>query len=205
MGFLDRFRRKNDEPVHTVQSINTLPQTNYYNIPREDGSILSIAPETDKMGNQLYSQIYNTNTNQLQLIPRFWVISDELRAASIHSNLIHESILIDIDPNILQNPYYASQVANVLLSADRMSKVMKQYHQYAGGLEYDQNGYVVGKYVDNGIISSLQIDATERETIRQASVQKDLEDKKTAAKHITPHREDYSEQVLSQDMLNEYR
>lgn len=205
MGFFDRFRKKDTQATRVVQSHNVLPQTNYYNITRADGSILSIAPETDSMGYQLYSQIYNTRTNQTQTIPRFWVISDELRAASIHSNLVHESILIDIDPNILQNPYYASYVANVLLNADRTRKVMKEYHKYAGGLTYDENGYVIDKYVDQGIIDSLRKDAQEIEQIRKASVQKDLEQKQANAAAHALAIEENPEGILSQETLDNCR
>lgn len=207
MGLLDKLFRRDSNPQTTQpsQTINTLPQTNYYHLQRDDGTTVSIAPETDSMGYQLYSQIYNPTTNQLQTIPRFWVISDELRALSIHPNLVHESLLIDIDPNILQNPYYASQVANTLLNADRMQKIMRQYHKYVGGLEYDQNGYVTGKYVDQGIINSLGMDAQTREAERQASVQQDLAHKEAIGMSMSPDIEQYSEQKLSPDMLDGYR
>ena len=127
MGLLDKFFKRTSHDLtytQSSQSRNTLTQIHYYHLQREDGSTVSIAPEVDSMGYQLYSQIYNSRTNEMQNIPRFWVISDELKALSIHQNLVHESLLIDIDPNILQNPYYANEVANQLLSADRMIKIM---------------------------------------------------------------------------------
>lgn len=208
MGLFDKLFKGDSKKLSSTelpQNNTTLPQTNYYHLQRADGSTISIAPETDPMGYQLYSQIYNSRTNQLQNIPRFWVISDELKALSIHQNLVHESLLIDIDPNILQNPYYANEVANQLLSADRMKKIMGAYHKYVGGLQYDQQGYVTGKYVDQGIITSLSMDAKQREADRQASVAQDLAAKEKSRNNIPPHFEQYAEQQLSSDMLDGYR
>lgn len=74
-----------------------------------------------------------------------------------------------------------------------------------GGLKYDQNGYVTGKYVEQGIINSLGMDAQTREAERQASVQQDLAHKEAIGMSLTPDIEQYSEERLSPDMLDEYR
>ena len=74
MGLLDKFFKRSSHDLsyaHSSQSINTLPQINYYHLQREDGSTISIAPEVDSMGYQLYSQIYNSRTDEIKNIPRW--------------------------------------------------------------------------------------------------------------------------------------
>lgn len=175
MNILDRiknFLKKTEGEVEQSQAVNTnINLPNSHILPRADGSTLEIAPELDKMGNPTYEQVYNRRTKAIQAIPKFRVSSsNELMMQGVLSKVI----LMDIDPQLLNNPQYADFIANEMLSAKRMEKVIEEYGNYAGTIRTDSNGRLM-KMKDEGIISSLK--ATNLENAKRIE-----EDRKVAHK-----------------------
>jgi len=167
MKLLDRikqfFNRKN-----RIEALPE-PQSNYIVenkmiLNREDGTSIEISPVLDRTGNQQYEQVFNNRTQQMQYIPKYKIYSEELKEL-INPNILQHTILMDINPEMLKNEYYADYIANQMLSQERMSKVIKQYQSYAGGISLDENGQVRGRYVDDGIIQTLN--ATREENSRR--------------------------------------
>lgn len=181
MKWLDRikqfFNRKN--------KVETLPeaQSNYIVenkmiLNRADGTTIEISPALDRTGNQLYEQVFNDATQQIQYIPKFNIYSEELRSL-VDSNILQHTILMDINPEILKNQYYADYIANQMLSQERMKKVVGEYENYAGGISFDENGAVTGRYVDKGIIRTLNATKEERNRMMtEARLKKDEEYKR---------------------------
>ena len=162
MGLLDRF--KNLFRRNKAENINALPEytgsypqyenpsvvsSNAYKLTREDGTTIEIEPVLDDLGYQSYSQVYNQRTHQMQNIPKFKVMHDWS-----HGRIRQDEILMDIDPNILNNPEYSQFIANTMLSEDRIFKIINEYGNYAGMIAQDQNGRL-GKTIDAGIIKTL--------------------------------------------------
>lgn len=176
MGLFNR--NKKNEPSRETRS-TTDPLSGFIQIPRADGSVIGIRQQTDKMGYPLYEQIAG------KVIPKFSIIAPELQQYSARGALTKvQTILIDFpdinDVQKLNDPYYMSQVANILLNANRMQKIMKEYHGYAGGLNLDSNGNVVGKFVDANVINQLKMDKSSRDAL-YAKTQAEAQAARTAA------------------------
>lgn len=176
MGLFNR-TKKNEPSRETRASTDSL--SGFMQIPRADGSVIGIRQQTDKMGYPLYEQIAG------KIIPKFSVIAPELQHVSTGNDLTKvQTILIDF-PDIndvlkLNDPYYMSQVVNTLLNANRMQKIMQEYHGYAGGLNLDINGQVIGKFVDANVINQLKMDKSTRDAI-YAKTQAEAQAARTAA------------------------
>ena len=155
MGLIDKLLGRNEKQTEESKVANNQGNSiNFQTLQRRNGTSINIMPVLDKMGNQIYQQVFNNRTNELQLIPRFTISSPELR------NFVNGDfapVLIDIDKEILNTLEGAEWVANGLLSSERLEKVFNQYRGYAGGLTVDQNGQITGKYVDQGIIDGIKI------------------------------------------------
>ena len=155
MGVLDKLFGKKEKqqeqlPIENNQSNIAKFQT----LQRRDGTSIDIMPIVDRMGNQTYQQVFNSRTNQMQLMPRFTISSPELKEIV---NGTFAPVLIDIDKEILNTPEGIDWVANSLLSSERIEKVFNGYSGYVGGLSIDQTGQITGKYIDQGIINGLKI------------------------------------------------
>lgn len=66
-----------------------------------------------------------------------------------------QTILMDFDSNFLKNPNYQHYIINTLLAPERMSKIIGEYENYAGGITINASGNIEGKYIDKGIINGL--------------------------------------------------
>ena len=156
MNILDKIKDFWNKIFHKTPEIKALPEgtTNQFinNFYREDGSCISINPILDKAGNQIFEQVLNHRTGELQNIAKYCVGSPEIGQLT-GSDI--QTILMDFDSSFLQNPDYQNYIVNTLLAPERMSKIIGQYENYAGGLTLDESGNIVEKYVDTGIITGL--------------------------------------------------
>ena len=129
-----------------------LTQNNIQTFYRDDGTTINISPILDKLGNQVYEQVLNHRTGQIQYMPKYNISSNELEGM-IGCSMT--SILMDVDSKLLQNPTYSHYISNVLLGTNRISKIINEYERYAGGIEMNESGDITGKYIDKGIIKGL--------------------------------------------------
>lgn len=181
MKWLDRikqfFNRKNKVEA-LPEPRNNYTVENKMILNRADGTTIEISPALDRTGNQLYEQVFNDATQQIQYIPKFNIYSEELKSL-VNSNILRHTILMDINPELLKNQYYADYIANQMLSQERMKKVVGEYENYAGGISFDENGGITGKYVDKGIIRTLSATKEERNRmIAEARLRSEEEDKR---------------------------
>lgn len=156
MKITDKIKEIWNNIFHKNPEIKALPETtntqlinNFY---REDGSSISITPILDKVGNQIFEQVLNHRTGELQNVAKYCVCSPELREMT-GSDM--QTILMDFDSNFLKNPNYQHYIINTLLAPERMSKIIGEYENYAGGITINESGNIEGKYIDKGIINGL--------------------------------------------------
>lgn len=83
MKITDKIKEIWNNIFHKNPEIKALPETtntqlinNFY---REDGSSISITPILDKVGNQIFEQVLNHRTGELQNVAKYCVCSPELR------------------------------------------------------------------------------------------------------------------------------
>lgn len=184
--------------VFKKDTIKTLPEgqevysTNdrtSYKITRADGTELEIWPQLDRLGNQIYEQVYNSRTNQMQCIPKFTIYADELKDL-LHSQILSCPVLIDMDPNLLKNQECLQYIANNMLNKERMQKVINQYKGYAGILEVDSN-FRYDKKIDMGIIETKTKTKEEYDRmLMKAWEKRDMEEEKRIreeSKNLTTH------------------
>lgn len=161
MSILDRIknlfnknRKALPEPQIQYQNNRNIPNNTYF-LPRQDGSTLEITPVLDDLGHQSCEQVYNSRTKQMQTIRKFSIMHDVS-----HGRTMQSEILMDIDPELLNNPKYADFIANEMLSEQRISKVINEYGNYAGTIIQSENG-ILGKAKDEGIIKTLNREKSE--------------------------------------------
>lgn len=140
---------KNPETKALPEATSNQSINSFY---RDDGSSISITPVLDRTGNQVFEQVLNHRTGELQNIAKYCVCSPELRQLT-GSDM--KTILMDFDSCFLQNPDYQNYIVNTLLAPERMQKIIGQYENYAGGITLDESGNIEGKYIDKGIINGL--------------------------------------------------
>lgn len=132
---------------------------NFRTLQRRDGTSIDIMPVLDTLGGQECKPVYNNRTHQGQHIAKFIICSPEVERLGKGN---FTTILIDINKELLDSPEGADWIANGLLSSQRIEKVINEYNGYAGGLVRNENGQITGKYVDQGIIEWLGMDAQEK-------------------------------------------
>ena len=164
---------------------------------RKDGTQIGIGPVLDSMGNQTYMQVLNARTGQMKCIPKFSIITPELRGI-VNSDFCQ--VYMDIDPKMLEDPYYSKYIANEMLGAQRMSKVIKQYKGYVGGMSLDQNGNITQRYIEQGIVEGLDLSQKEqweqyRQRIAQADEERNAEALKRASEHGVHYKTSYAEDL----------
>lgn len=156
MNIIDKLKEFWNNIFHRTPETKALPEptTNQYinSFYRDDGSTISITPIMDRAGNQIFEQVLNYRTGELQNIAKYGVCSPEIKQLT-GSDM--KTILMDLDSNFLQNPDYQNYIVNTLLAPERMPKIIGQYESYAGGITLDESGNIEGKYIDNGIINGL--------------------------------------------------
>ena len=123
-------------------------------LTRMDGSNIMIMPIYDRTGNQSYQEVLDHYTGERRLIPQFSITDTNLQNAMSNRGSDITKILMDIDFNLLQDDEYSNQVANVLLSSERLINVVDNEEHYAGQVVQDQEGQL--KCTTNlGIIKGL--------------------------------------------------
>lgn len=203
MKILDKFKEMFAKIFNREEQPKALPEAvsmnnNLKTFYREDGTTINISPILDKLGNQVYEQVLNHRTGQIQYMPKYNICSEEIRNLT-GSDMTN--ILMDVDIKLLQDPTYSSYIANTLLGTNRISKIMNEYERYAGGIEINDVGEVRGKYIDNGIIAGLKANRQEnfaryqeeqarREAEREAEIKEYAESQGVNIK--TSHAEDLS-------------
>lgn len=202
MKIIDKFKDIFGKIFNKKEEIKALPearyeQKNYYTFHREDGTSFDIIPIVDKVGNQVYEQVLNHASNQIQYLPKYCISSNEVQEIN-GCNMT--SILMDIDRDVLENPQYSNYIANVFLGAKKIPKIMEEYEKYAGGLEIRDTGEITEK-LDQGIISGLKANRQQNferykqeQAKREAQLQMEMKDKaKTINVNIkTSHAEELS-------------
>lgn len=64
---------------HLLGDSQIAPQDTTTTFTREDGTTITVVPELDKLGNQLYEQVFNPSTGVFQCIPKYLIRCDELK------------------------------------------------------------------------------------------------------------------------------
>lgn len=194
--FWNNIFHKNPETKALPAATSTQPINSYY---RNDGSSISISPILDRTGNQVFEQVLNHRTGELQNIAKYCVCSPELKELT---GLDMNTILMDFDSSFLQNPDYQNYIANTLLAPERMAKIIGQYENYAGGITLDESGNIEGKYIDKGIINGLTASRQENfaryqqeQSSRDASY---VESRRQEAANLTVNYKDSHAEDLSQ-------
>ena len=117
MGLWDNikkiFMRKETKALPEAQS---RPYNQGITLRREDGSFIMITPNLDRVGNQIYEQVFNHNTGERQCLPKFTIADNALAEAQTNRGATITSICMDVRPEWLNNEYYAHYIANYLLS-----------------------------------------------------------------------------------------
>ena len=185
---------KKDEIKALPESTNIQTTHSFY---REDGSNIMISPVLDRTGNQVYEQVLNHRTGELQNIAKYSVCSPEMQELT-GSDI--KTILIDLDSKLLQDSNYSNYVVNTLLSPDRLSKIVNQYENYAGGISVDESGEITGKFVDKGIIKGLTASRQENfQKYQQEQAARDAaykdEIRANAANHSVEYKTNHAEDL----------
>ena len=203
MKITDKIKEIWNKIFHKNPEIKALPEVtnpqlmnSFY---RNDGSCISITPILDRVGNQVFEQVLNHRTGELQNIAKYCVCSPEIEQIT-GSDM--KTILMDFDSSFLQNPDYQNYIVNNLLAPNRMSKIIGQYENYAGGIKIDESGTIQGKYVDKGIINGLTASRQENfARYQQEQARRDAEYRQSIAENAknipihfkTDHAEDLSQ------------
>lgn len=201
MKFFDKIFRKrlenNSTQLPTAYNVEPRRKAKEYNITREDGECVTIKPVLDKVGNQFYEQVFNSRTQQMQSIPRFIIMAEELKRL-IGPQALGLSVLIDINPKDLDNPEFGEYIVNKMLNSDRMSKVINQYHNYVGCVMAHENG-VYEKIVDYGIINTLASNKQKYYSDYERRITEEMEKMKKQAQSMPVHYKTCHASDLSQD------
>lgn len=98
---------------------------------RADGSVLTLTPRMQMNGEQECEIVNNYMKGIVERIPRYIVESEEF---SDGAQILGHNILLNMDINQIKNlnPEEQNFFSNVLLSRDRIKKVVNQYAGYAG-------------------------------------------------------------------------
>lgn len=199
------FKRKEIKALPDKIENNTKDYASEVVLTRDDGTIVTIKPRIDRLGNQMYEQIWSDYENEMKCIPKFLVYSEELKKMSSYKDLyMGTDILIDINPSDLQNPEFAEYLANNVLYKEIMPKIVEEYCSYAGIVEktLDDEGRVsFDRKMDITIINSLNIikDEKTKETLEEmqrreqeikAKIKEEAKNKKVNDKN--DHAEDLS-------------
>lgn len=168
MGLMDRLFGKKVKETEEPQALNNRKNNtmNFRTLQRRDGTSIDIMPVVDSMGNQTYDQVFNSRTNQMQLLPKFVINSPEIEKMGKGS---FTTILMDINKDLLDSPEGAEWISNGLLSSQRIEKVINTYGGYAGGLAINENGQITGKYIDEGVVNGLKISKQQQWEVYQAN------------------------------------
>ena len=192
----NKFFHKNPEIKALPETTSPQPINSFY---RNDGSSISITPVLDRVGNQVFEQVLNHRTGELQNIAKYCVCSPEIEQIT-GSDM--KTILIDLDSSFLGNPNYQDYILNTLLSPDRIPKIIGQYENYAGGINLDESGNISGRFIDKGIINGLTASRQENfaryqqeQANRDAAYRQSIEEnaKNTPINYKTSHAEDLSQ------------
>lgn len=146
MGFLDKFFNKKKEEKSVAN--------NYINIPRNNGSMLHIKPNLDQEGNHVSRAIQDELGKNIANIPEYSVYEQRENGEFV----IHK-ILIEMQKEFLDVPYYAEYIANALLSEERLhGKVLGDYNGYAGFFNLDENGQITGRSIRAEVVKALNVE-----------------------------------------------
>lgn len=185
-------RKNNIKALPESQEQKNYNQVKEYELKRDDGTIVTITPILDRIGNQGYQSIFNRETGKMEAIPMFQVSTDEIKNLT-RSEMAKQTMLIDIQPQILENAEYAHYIANELLSDNRVGKIMGQYKNYAGGI-YKQSNGEIRRYIKKGIIDTLTatkeenaiaLEMAQERKIRQAAYEKEVNYKTSHATNLS--------------------
>lgn len=180
------------------------PYENTVTLRRSDGTVCMVQPKLDRVGNQLYKQVLNHNTGEMQYIPEYTISDENLKYAQTNRGSTIASVCMDIDMNMLRDETYNYYVADVLLGTQRLGEIIDENMNYAGGLSIGEYGQILGYYSDDGIVEGLRASARENnQRYAEAQSQRDKEYNEAAyrnAASISSSIEINGEQVLSPDM-----
>lgn len=120
-----------EELVEKSKSIENLK------FQREDGSILTLIPTMQPNGEQAYEMIENEMTGKKNFIPIYTIINEQNEQGA---QILGNKILLDMNLDRIKNlqPDELKFFSNVLLSEERINRVINQYEGYAGGMYRDQ-------------------------------------------------------------------
>ena len=202
MKIIDKFKEmfskifnRDEQPKALPEAISTrYEMTTYY---RDDGTSIGISPMLDKLGNQAYETVLNYRTGQLQYLPKYNICSEEINNIR-GCNLT--SIVMDVDSRLLQDPTYSNYIVNSFLGTDRIYKIFNEYEGYAGGISINERGEI-GRYIDQGIVQSLNAVRLQKNEIYEKEQEKRNEEWRLAveekAKNIPLHIKDSHAEELS--------
>lgn len=171
------------------KKVKALPQSQYDNqftqnsgqpqsftLQRNDGTEVTITQMVDKVGNQLYEQVYSAKDNIMKCIPKYLIGANEITDIIPHS-LGVQQMLMEIDIELLNNPYYADYIANNLLNKERMPKIIREYANYVGGINIYPDGRAE-KGIDPSVINALKLSNEEKKRIlEEERIKRDKETK----------------------------
>lgn len=195
MGFLDKIKS-----LLGINKVKALPegqktQDNTKNnqpicLTRQDGSTIMITPVCDRTGNQCYQEVLDHYTGERRLIAQFSIADTALKKAMTNHGSSIAKVLMDIDIESLKNEEYRRQVANVLLSPNRVVDVVDNKEHYAGSVIQDRDGNFICTS-SSGIVKGLaatRIENAQRlAEVRSAEEAKNVATMREDATHLTTY------------------
>lgn len=151
------------QPQYDNKFIQNSRQPQSFTLQRSDGSEITITQMVDKVGNQLYEQVYSAKDNVMKCIPKYLISANEITDIIPHS-LGTQQMLMEIDIELLNNSYYADYIANNLLNKERMPKIIQEYANYVGGINIYPDGRAE-KGIDPSVINALKLSNEEKKQI----------------------------------------
>lgn len=151
------------QPQNDNKFIQNNEKAQSFTLQRSDGSEVTITQMVDKVGNQLYEQVYSAKDNVMKCIPKYIITANEITDIIPHS-LGSQQMLMEIDIKLLNNPYYADYIANNLLNKERMPKIIQEYANYVGGINIYPDGRAK-KGIDPSVINALKLSNEEKKQI----------------------------------------
>lgn len=134
----------------------------YINILRDDGTFLNISELLDKDGNHQCKTVIDQRTGEQVIIPQYQIMrmneSGQCRV---------DVISMELSASALQDPQYASWIANNMLNAQNIDIVLNQQYGYAGTIQTN-NGKIVRSAYRPGV---LDVFAQEAEADRNERLQ----------------------------------
>ena len=176
MGFWDKIKSwlGINKPKALPEGQKTQENNQTICLTREDGTSITITPRYGRGNVPICKTVVDKYSGQIHQIPEYTIEDDAIKETQLARGSDMTKILMEINyEELLNNEEYRYQMANVLLSQQRLVQAIDETNGYAGGMRMDQEGKPVPTR-NSGIALYLQASQEEQNEMYTSAIAKNV-------------------------------